>query len=153
MSNKFLLVGILFMFLVGTGCSVNNLQKKEVDQTEKAVMDKFVLTTEPQDAEFYIATGMDGGMGDMPVLNHLMKDNLPIFFDESYYDDVHNKLPSCYEGRPEIKISGKIILEKHTGINNSIPPDDFGNQPEESYYTARVLELKNIEVKATECKD
>ncbi|HBU07506.1 MAG TPA: hypothetical protein DEB09_05495 [Candidatus Magasanikbacteria bacterium] len=156
--NKILLAGVLFVFLVGVGCSTNNLQKKEVDQTEKSVMDKFVLTTEPQDAIFYIGYGMTGGMGSMPVLKgandyNLVYNNLSVFFSESFEGTVREKLPSCYEGRPEIKVSAKIQLEKNSSINTSIPPDENGNQPEESYYTAKVLELKNIEVKAVECKD
>lgn len=126
--------------------------KAEPCEEEDTTDEKFALIEEPQDAVFYIATGMDGGMGSMPVLGHLMG-NTPIFFDESYGDDVRNKLPSCYMSRPEIKILAKIKLENHTGINVSIPPDENGNQPEESYYTARVLELKNIEVKAEACKD
>ncbi|MFZ2190174.1 MAG: hypothetical protein WA057_02710 [Candidatus Magasanikiibacteriota bacterium] len=146
MSKNILLVGILFISLFLGGCVLNNSGEK------------FVLTTEPQDAVFYIAYGwVGGGGGSMPVLdnqrNPLQYNNLPVAFDETQVDLVGNKLPSCYEGKPEIKVSAKIQLEKSSSINTSIPPDENGNQPEESFYSAKVLELKNIEVKAVECKD
>lgn len=126
--------------------------KAEPCEEENTTDEKFTLTEEPQEAIFYINTGMDGGMGDMPVLGQRLND-LPIFFDESYGDNVREKMPSCYEGKLEIKISAKIKLEKNTGVNNSIPADDDGNLREESYYIARVLELRNIQVKAERCED
>jgi len=146
MSKKFLLIGILFISLFLGGCVF-------ISNDEK-----IVLTIEPQDAVFYIAYGwVGGGGGTMPVLdnerNPLEYNNLPVAFDETQQELIGSKLPGCYEGKPEIKVSAKIQLEKRSEVNTSIPPDENGNQPEESFYSAKVLELKNIEVKATECKD
>ena len=146
MSNKILLNTIIISSLFFSGCAL-------VSGDEK-----FILTTEPQDAVFYIAYGwVGGGGGTMPVLdsehNPLQYNNLPVAFDETYLNSVSTKLPSCYEGKPEIKISAKIQLEKRSEINTSIPPDENGNQPEESFYSAKVLKLEDIQVKAQECQD
>ncbi|KKQ27370.1 MAG: hypothetical protein US42_C0010G0017 [Candidatus Magasanikbacteria bacterium GW2011_GWC2_37_14] len=144
--KKNILVGLLIINLFLSGCALNSGNEK------------FVLTTEPQDAEFYIANGWTGGMGSMPILNKektgtLQYENLPVYFDESQNEIISAKLPSCYEGRPEIKVSAKIQLEKKSGVNYSLPPTEDETIVEESYYEAKVLELKNIEVKATECRD
>jgi hypothetical protein len=157
MSKKFSFVIILSCALLVVGCGTK-LVNKQNGQADNNGVQKFVLTEQPQEAVFYIGYGMTGGMGSMPVLKgvddyNLVYNNLPVFFSESFERKVGEKLPACYEGKPEIKISAKIQLEKTSSINTSIPPDENGNQPEETYYEAKVLKLNDIQVKAIKCKD
>jgi len=157
MLKNITLIGAIIFCVVLTGCGTNVVDNQNNNIANNSDQ-KFVLTTEPQDAVFYVGTGMDGGMGSMPVLQGphdytLSYNDLPVFFSESFADAVRNKLPNCYVGQPEIKIFARIQLQKESGINHSIPPDENGNQPSESYYTASVLKLNDIQVRAEVCKE
>lgn len=159
MSNKIFLTVIMFSILTITGCGVRATQDNVVATNSNVVnASGLKLIDSAQDAVFYIATGWDGGMGTMPVLNDLGNstlsyNDLPVFFSESYQNIIREKLPSCYSGKPEIKISANVILEKQSGINHSIPTDENGDEASESYYTVKVNKLNDIEVKAEGCKD
>jgi hypothetical protein len=133
--------------------SCRTISIKNPDMIEKNSNEKFQLTEKTQDALFYIGFGWTGGMGSMPVLNTETDrpkrfNDYPVFFDESYEDTIRVKLPDCYIGTPTIKISAKIILEKRSGINYSVE-----SRPKRTYYEAKVIEFKDINVQAEECDD
>lgn len=155
--RKILLIGIVFIFLVGAGCgNVDGKPDTNFAQKNDGSEEKFVATSEVQDAVFYVAQSWMGGMGSMPVIDvetysPKQYENLPVYFDESQVVTVMQKLPKCISGKPEIKISARIQLEKKSGVNTSLPPTEDDAVLEESYYEAKVLELKDIQVKAKEC--
>lgn len=160
MFNKVFLISAALFCLVLAGCGTKVVKVDKITTADNSVVNGIglKLVDTPQDAVFYISTGMDGGMGSMPVLDAqrqytLLYNDLPVFFSENFGNKVREKLPSCYSGRPEIKVSANVVLEKESGINHSIPPDEDGNQPLEEYYTVRVNKLNDIQVKAEACKD
>lgn len=149
---KIFILSILFMLTL-SGCAFNNSEVIDNKATENGA----VFSEESQDAEFNIAYGWTGGMGSMPVLNEAggvyQYNDLPVYFDDSYYEAVSEKLPNCIEGTPEITISAKAHLQKLSDINYSLPPSEDGVDAMESYYELVVDVLYNIDVKAEECED
>lgn len=146
---KTLILSILFILTL-SGCSFRGV----VSEVEKDLINtdrKVVLSEEPLDAEFYVDFSITGGMGSMPIVQH--NQNLSVYLEETYFDLISDKMPSCIFGSPLVKIFAKVHLIKKTGINESIPPDEFGNQPEENYYTLAVDKLYNIDVKVEECEE
>lgn len=115
-------------------------------------MEKFALTNEPQEAVFMIGTGWTGGMGSMPVFDwgtDTVKryENYPVYFDESYRAAVQEKLPECFAGTPQIVVSANITLKKLSDTNDSIE-----DAPVQTYYQAKVNQLRGIDVKAEPCE-
>lgn len=115
---------------------------------------QFSLTTEPQDAVFFIETGLTGGMGSAPIVERengrqIQFNGLPIFFDSSRVQEVQemDDMPSCVRGTPLIIVSARIQLERRTGRNGSIP-----GAPTESFYSAVVLELRDVFIQAEACE-
>lgn len=105
-----------------------------------------------QDAIIKIAVGWTGGMGSMPVVDDQGEavnwNGVPIYFDESKSEDVKAKLPECFVGQPEIKIAANITLVPKSDVNDSLL-----EPVEQNYYSAKVNQIYNIEVKAEKCAD
>ena len=151
--RKYLFVIIIFSIFI-SGCSVV-MKSKLSEQT----LEKIVLTEQSQDAVFRIRTGWTGGMGSFPIMD---EENRPQQYNDLaiYLDDVQaqkiledNKMPGCWVGTPLIKISANITLEPQMGTNYSIPPDDNGKQPTESYYSAKINKIYEVLIKAEKCAD
>lgn len=149
MKRAFIIAVIILLLGVGCGRPPVN---PTLSMTAVSTEEKFLFTTEPQDAVFNIAIGWTGGMGSMPVLD--IKTGRPkalngssIYFDESYRDKVRAKLPSCIVGEPNIVVSANITLTSRRDVNSSIP-----DAPEETYYEAVVNKLNDISVAAEACE-
>ena len=148
--KKLIILSVLFIITL-SGCALDNTVG------EKDVVENTSFSEESQENIFNIAFGWTGGMGSMPVLYEAggvyQYNNLPVYFDESYYEIVSEKIPGCIEGTPEITIFAKVFLQESYGINYSLPPTEDGDEVVENYYDLIVDELYSIEVKAEECED
>ena len=168
MSRIVLLVVLILTMPVLTGCVDKKAFEEGVDSGQlenqaqkltKNTEEKFALTTESQDAIFRIGMGWTGGMGGYPIFGRseyrpVQYDNQAVYLDDGQAEELlADKLPSCVIGQPLVKISANISLEKITDTNYSIPPDDYGDFSEESYYSATINELHDILVLAEECQD
>lgn len=180
MRIKFLLLALLVVStLLSAGCSLtadrgtidevfvgqNNEggvnEDKKLSLPAKVIIaeeEGFSLKKEDKARTFHIAYGWTGGMGSMPILTEpnggvKQQDGLAIYFDPSYVKEVGAKLPSCFEGKPDIKVTAKAHLEKKSGINESITPNENNSQPVENYYILKVDAFagSGIEVKAMAC--
>jgi hypothetical protein len=142
---------IVFILSCGT--------KKKIGQEEEFqpgynLPEVFKLTTDTQDAVFYIATGWSGNAGTgMPVIEQgtqdpkLLNGDL-ICFDGDYSETVLKKLPACVSGQPEIKVAARIYLTRGSG-NSPIDPE-YGEKTY-TYYEAKVVQLGAIYVKSDPC--
>lgn len=135
-------IGLIMVF---SGCII-----KPISESPK--LGNLQLINQSQDAVIMIATGWTGGMGSMPVLDEkgdvMIWNGLPIYFDQSQLENVKLKLPTCFIGSPEIKVSANIMLVQKSSVNSSLLEPE-----EQSYFEAKVNKLYNIEVKAEECVD
>jgi hypothetical protein len=113
-----------------------------------------------QDAIFRIGVGWTGGMGSFPIFAEggdgpKQISGSPLYLDDADAEKILKdyKLPGCYVGQPVIKIFAQINIEKMSGINHSIPPDDNGKQPTENYNLAKILNLYDAFIQAEPCKE
>ncbi len=140
----------LFAFLLISCGSKKSRTDQSTPGTGNDLPETFVLTTDTQDAVFLIGTDWVGGGASMPILDNGTDrpkelNGRDIYFDETYKQQVWDKLPSCVSGTPEIKVMAKIFLQEKTATTSTEDTNMV------YYYEAKVVELKDIFVKAVAC--
>lgn len=136
----------LTLLLTGFGCAPTPMN------TDILALSTLPAVGKTASAIMLIGYGHTGGMGTMPILNDRGEiqtiENLPVYFDELYQEQVGKKLPVCYAGTPLITVRASVQVEERRELNTSIP-----DAPEEKYYVAVVKNLESIDVKTQPCNE
>ena len=117
--------------------------------------EKFALTTNRQDAIFYLLQGQIGGPGSVAVFDVQtgqikMWDNKPMYVGSKLESHVSNALSpyKCISGNPVIRVAANIVLEEKTYENDSVPGGSTMSYYEVLLPTGEVNEMN---VKADPC--
>lgn len=151
---KHILFFIIGFVVLGMGCdtyTIKNIQNMK-DLTQQH-MTQLEMTTDPQDAVFYLEVGWTGGMGSARVVDDngpVFFDNYPVFLQEDKVEEILSMgggLPDCVVGKPLIKVSARIMLTKTSDIRYSTPVPETV-----TYYEARINNINDVVIKAEECR-
>ena len=137
--RKFLILTLLSLTLLTTGCMT---QSKLTYTTPE----RFELTTESQDAVFYVAFGWTGGPAGSPVIN--LKTGRPrelngqdIYIDSDGAENIKVMAKEKGVYSNIVKVSAKIQLSEGASGSVAIPPGPDGELPKRSYVEAEIIEL------------
>lgn len=117
--------------------------------------EKFALTTDAQDAVFYLKTNLTGGPGSTAVIdaktgNLKMFNGKPLYVESEIASHVKAGLApyTCIKGNPTLRVSANIKLEEKTETNDSVPGGTT-----QSYYEVKVQngKLYDMNIKADPC--
>ena len=140
------LVLIVLLF----SCGSNKTKTEKEFYPGEDLPEVFELTTDTQDAIFYIGYGYTGCGSQMPILDPATGDpkllnGCCISFDHTYGHIVETKVPTCFIEQPEIKVVARIYLKQEKGFYSTEEIRSY------QYYEAKVVRLGKIFVNAEPC--
>ncbi len=146
---------LLSILVFGFTSSAFGQDSTFLSTNERLQMERFRFTEEEQEAVFFIGTGYTGGPGSMPILDISnwngrplrYNDDLPIYLNGNFREQLAPKMPGCMIGSPQIIVSATIRMVKKEAVIST------PNHQKMAYYEVEVIELNNIEVKTQPCRD